>query len=164
MLDLRRRASALPLDRHAFDLDQQAGMRKLAHADARPGACALGKQAILHVAKYGHVLRHVDVVGGHVNHVLKAATSGGQHAAQVLPGGDELLLRVLDYAQVGSATHLSGTEKRPSHSDSRCITRSSNDGFHGIWNDDFAVGHGAVLKHCSKAENLSVMAFCRPFG
>src|SRR5471032_2267243 len=79
------------LHRRAFDFHQQAGVSQFADADAGPGAEAFGERPVFYVAKHGHVLRHINVVGRHVDHVFEGAACGGQYVVQVFPGLDELL-------------------------------------------------------------------------
>ena len=101
-----------PAHRHAFDFHQQPRMGQFADADAGPGAEAFGEYAVLHVTKHRHMLAHVDVIGGHLYHIVEGATAGLQHLVEVFPGANELLLGVFDDFQICRAAYLTGASRR----------------------------------------------------
>ncbi|MNG05382.1 hypothetical protein D3C84_885690 [compost metagenome] len=92
------------------------------------------------------MLRHTHVIGSHLDHILKAAASSGEHAVKIFPGADELLLRILDNVQFRCSSHLTGTVQCVAELDCWDVTRSFNDGPHRVWNDDFTVRHRWVSK------------------
>jgi hypothetical protein len=90
-----------------------------------------------------HVALHVDVVGRHVDDILKIAATGGQDKAEIFPRSHKLLLlRVFDDRQIARAANLTrAVESLPDAYRWR-ITRTLAKQFHVIWNDDLAISHG----------------------
>jgi hypothetical protein len=120
-------------------------VRQFADTDTGPGAKASGEYPVLHLAKHRHVLRHVNMISGHLDNVLEAAASSGKHVSQVFPSADELLLGIPDHFQFSSPSYLACTVQGVADLDCGGVTRALDDGFHGVWNDDFTVRHTELL-------------------
>ncbi|RWW91227.1 hypothetical protein BHE74_00000180 [Ensete ventricosum] len=134
-----------PLDELLQAFVAQHRMKLPGGAAYVPCAMPAWKQAVFHFTKNRHVLAHVDVVSGHVHHIVEAASALLQHHSQVLPGGDELRLWVVDHSQFWCATDLPGAVKGVADLYCRDVTGALDNRVHGGRDDEVAVGHGLSL-------------------
>src|SRR5476649_2874120 len=103
------------------------------------------EQAVFHLAKNRHVLAHINVIRGHVDHVFKTAAALLQYLPQVLPGGDELRLGVRYHGHFRRASDLAcALQCVPTFYGSH-VARAQNEGLNGGGDDAVAVGYRLYL-------------------
>ena len=105
-------------------------MRQLCDTNTGPSARFPWKHAVFNSPENVHVLAHVDVIGCHINNVVKGALALGQDKPKVFPGCNELTLRILNDIEIKCAADLASAKDCSIYSHRRCVSSPLSKGLH----------------------------------